>query len=261
MVDLRAVFYNCFERERPKHGFGQLYPRKIQEEQLDYSFFLPKSYKPEQPLTTLIVLPGLTAPDAIGKWEKTKDYFGQTWDDTPLVDNTIFHLPQIPEGLEMDPVPDYSREGADIEEDRRNRAVLMTFGEIMNGYNVDRGRIFVDCARGNCGYGLRLLTLFPDRFAGIILREPVAVDDIRIGNLRGIPILMLQTDETKATVAALQKRIEEVSPDTVTVVDAKGAYPHKESAPDIAQWLEGKQRNMSPTRIVLEPNHDRFIEA
>lgn len=260
MTDLRAIFYNCFARERPKHSLATLYQRQIKLEGIviDYSFWVPKKYKPEDPVPLLEVLPGLAAADKPGEWVKAKDWFDKVWDKSPLLEDMIVLVPQIPQGLEMDPVPDYGREGADIEEDRRNRTLLMTFGEILNNYNVDRGRIFLDCARGDCGYALRVMTLFPDRFAGAVLREPVAVDDIRLGSLTGVPLLLLRTPATKDTVDALHKRIEEFSPGSVTVLDAKGEYPHAESGPDIAEWLKDKNRSLSPKHVVIEPNHDRF---
>lgn len=258
MPDLRAVFHGCFARERPKHALATLYQRSIGSEGIEYSLYVPKKYKPDEPLPMLEVLPGLGAGDA---WVKSKDWFDKVWDKSLLLEDMIVLVPQIPQGLEMDPVPDYSREGADTEEDRRNRTLLMTFGEMLANYNVDRGRIFLDCARGNCGYALRVMTLFPDRFAAAVLREPVAVDDIRLGSLTGIPLLLLRSAATKDAVEALQKRIEEFSPGSVTVLDAKGEYPYVESGPDIAEWLKGKKRDLSPKRVVIEPNHDRFNRA
>ena len=241
MPDLRAMFFNCFKRAKPRHSLGQLHARSDKREGLDWSFFVPKTYREANPLQTLLVLPGTTSADEPAKWTKTKDYFGQVWDKSPLVENTIFHLPQIPAGLEMDPVPDYSREGAGVEEDRRHKTVLLTFGEIMRNYNVDRSRVFLDSGRGTCGYALRMASLFPDRFAGIILRAPIAIDDIRVGSLLGLPILMLRTEATGDVIDGLKQRIEEVSPGTVTVIDAKGAYPHKESGEDIIGWLQDKK--------------------
>ena len=263
MPDLRAIFYNCFEREKPRHSLGQLRKEKLDledtEKDLEYSFFTPKKYRPTEPWTTLVVLPD--AAGQPGQWVDPYDYFKATWEDAELLDQAIVHMPVVPAGVELDPVPDYSREGSEAMEDNRIRAVLQTFGAIMNGYNVDRDRVFLDCGRGSCGFGVRLVTLFPDRFAGLILRDPVPVDELRLGNLIGIPILMLKTAANGAVVDALQKRLEEKNPGTVTVIDAKGAAPHKESAADIAQWLADKKRKMSPSHVVLEPNHDRFNRA
>ncbi|MCB9878555.1 MAG: hypothetical protein H6835_13240 [Planctomycetes bacterium] len=254
-ADLRAIFFNCFERERPKHGLGSLQKGKIKDTDVEYSVYLPKSYKPTTPLPTVLLLPSATGA---GSWGKAGNAFEDAWEGQALADSTIFAIPHLPEGLEMDPIPDFNREGAEAEEEKRNGTVLRTLGAVMNDYNVDRGRVFLDCGKGTCGYGLRLLTLFPDRFAGLVLRDPTAVDDLRLGSLLGIPVLMVKTGDNAAVVESLQKRLEEKDPGKVTVIDGKGSYPFKESAPEIGDWMANKQRNMTPLHVVIEPNHDRF---
>jgi len=49
--------------------------------------------------------------------------------------------------------------------------------------------------------------------------------------------------------------------DMVTVIDAKGAAPHLDSAGDILEWMGERERVMAPKKVVLEPNHDRFKKA
>ena len=262
MADLRAMFFNCFERERPKHSAATLHTREIKDDvlgALTYGIYVPKAYKPEEPMPLVISFPGQAAN--AGEWTKFKDWFETAWAKGAPLEGAIAMIPQIPEHLEMDPIPDYNRDGAEGEEDRRNRTLFVTLNEMLTGYNIDRGRIFLDCARGTCGYVVRMLTLFPDRFAGAVLREPVAVEDLRLGNLVGIPLLLLSTPATKDRIEALQKRIHEFSPGTVTVLEAKGQYPHAESDADILAWMKDKQLSMSPKHVVLEPNHDRFNRA
>ena len=256
MVDLRAVFYNCFENKRPEAGKGNFYNKDVSGTDLKYGIYLPKKYTEKTPWTTLVVLSDGTG----GNWSKPADYFKKVWGDTAILDESIVHMPVIPEGLEMDPIPDYSREGADLEEDRRIGTVFGSFRTVLDNYNVDRARVFLDCGKGNCGFGVRLATLFPDRFAGLILRDAIEVDQksIRIGNLLNLPVLMLKTGNNAATVDALKKRWDEKCPGMLTVMDSKGAYPHLESADDIAAWMTAKRRIMTPKEITLEPNHDRF---
>ena len=255
MPDLRAIFYNCFTIPKQKHGTGKLYPRE--HDFGNYGIFVPKKYSYKQPWTTLLVLPGGKA----GTWDRPGDYFAATWEESEAVNDFIVHIPVIPQGLELDPVPDYNRDNAEVEEDRRIRPVLGTFGYVLKNYNVDRGKVFLDCGREACGFGVRLVTLFPDRFAGLILRDPTAVDDIRLGSLRGTAILLMKTAANAQLVDALQKRLEEKNPGKVTVLDAKGNYPHAESAADIAAWTADQKRDMDPSKVVLEPNHDRFNRA
>ncbi len=260
-ADLRAVFENCFLLKQPSFSVGQLRKDVIKEEQLEYHFFLPKTYKATTPHRTVLVVPGSATADGVGTWAKAIEYFTATWEKSPTANDSIFHVCSVPTGLELDPIPDYSRTGADEEEKRRNTAVFKTFGEVMFGYNVDRARVFLDCGRSACGYGVRLMTLFPDRFAGAILRAPTQVDDLRLGSLAGIPVLLLRTAASAAAVDALKQRLDEVSPNTTTVLEAADEYPHRGSTPAIEEWMKGKKRNMVPSKIVLEPNHDIFNRA
>lgn len=261
MVDLRGIFENCFLMKQPSFTLGQLRPEKNKVSQFEYSFFLPKTYKSTVPHRTLWVLPGTASADAASAWVKSADYFAATWDKSASLADTIFHVPMPPAGLELDPIPDFSREAGDAEETRRIDWMWGTFAEVWSAYNIERSKVFLDCGRGSSGFGLRFMTMFPDRFAGAILRSPVAVDDIRLGSLLGIQILLLRTPATAAVVDALKKRLDESSPGTTTVLDAADEYPHRGSTAAIEEWLKDKRRKMPPSRVVIEPNHDKYNRA
>jgi hypothetical protein len=257
MADLKVVFHNCFTNKRPDVGKGNFYMRDVAETPFKYGLQIPKKYSEKNPWTTVVVLPSGKA----GTWTKPKDYFAKVWAGTSLLQTAIVLIPMLPQGLEMDAIPDYSRDGAEKDEQRRIGSVFSSFGFIMNNYNVDRSRVFLDCATENNGYGVRLASLFPDRWAGIILRDPTEVDDIRIGSLLSVPVLAIETSANAARVAALKTRWDETCPGMFTVIKGKGAAPHLASAPEIEAWMKDKTRTMTPTKITLEPNHDRFNKA
>jgi hypothetical protein len=261
MPDLRAVFENCFLLKPPAKTIGTLWNEKSKQSQVEYCYVLPKSYKPNVPQLAIWLLPGRAGADATSPFSKAADYFAATWDKTTLAAEAIFHIPNPIPGLEYDPIPDFSREADDAEEQRRIDWMWGTYAETLTMYNVDRGRLFLDCGRGNCGFGLRFVSMFPDRFAGIVLREPVAVDGLRLGSLAGIPILLVKSEATAAAVDGLKKRIEELAPGSVSVVDAVGEPPYKDLAPKIEEWIRGKRRNPMPMKVVVEPNHDKFNNA
>jgi hypothetical protein len=261
MADLSAIFENCFLVKAPKNSPGELRKEQVPDSDDEFVYQLPKSYKNTVPTRLVFLLPGTAAPNGAPPWSKPTDYYVATWDKSATSADAIFHIPAIPSQLELDPIPDFSREGAEVEEDRRSKLMLASLGTTMQLANVDRRRIVLDCGRGNSGYGLRFMTLFPDRWAGAILREPTAVDDLRLGTLTGIPILLVRTAKTATVVDALAKRLEEVSPKKITVLDAADEYPHKALTPKIEEWLATCRRNMVPARVVIEPNHDRFNRA
>jgi len=258
MADLRAIYQNCFSPKKPGHGKGKLYPQSMGAgSDMKWSIFVPKKYREKSPWPAIVSLPGGDA----GSWTKPADHFENTWAGTPITATHVVHIPVIPKGLELDPVPDYSQDGAAKDEDSRNRTVLGTLGFVLNNYNIERGKVFLDCGKEACGYGMRLASLFPDRFAGVILRDAIAVDEIRLGALSNLPVLMLKSGDNAQAVDALKARLDETCPGMATVIDAKGAAPHLDSAADIAAWMSERQRVMAPTKVVLEPNHDRFKKA
>ncbi|MBL8748298.1 MAG: hypothetical protein JNK78_03995 [Planctomycetes bacterium] len=261
MADMRAIFDNCFVVPAPPFSTGQLRTEKAKDDGTEYAIFLPKTYKADKAHRTVIVMPGTVAADGTGPWTKPADYFGAVWDKTNLVTSSIVHLCAFPAELELDTMPDFSREGDEAEEERRNRAVFSGMRELTMNFNVDRNAVFLDCGRGSSGFGLRFLSMFPDRFAGIVLRHPVAVDDLRIGSLFGKPVLILKTGANGAVVDALKQRLDTASPGTTTVIDASDEYPHKASAGAIEEWMGKQRRTMSPPKVVIEPNHDRFKRA
>jgi len=257
MVDLRAVFYNCFKPVKSDIGKGTVLSRGVKGTPIEYAIRLPKKYTEKTPWGAILTLPS----GKEGTWTDPREYFKQVWGKSPIIDEFIIQIPMLPNELEMDPIPNYTRDRAEEEEDKRIRSVFGAFGYLLNNYTLDRGRAFLDCGTETCGFGVRFATLFPDRWAGLILRDAVEVDDLRIGNLLHVPILVLKSANNAAVVDAMKKRWDEVCPDMMTVIDAKGAAPHLESADDITAWIKDKRRNMVPAKITLEPNHDRFNKS
>lgn len=264
MADLRAIYENCFAVPAPKFTPGTLKKDKLKETALESALYLPKTYKADKAMRTLLVLPGTTTAEQTNTWVDGDRWFEAVWDKTTVLADTIVHVSHIPSGtngIEMDPAPDFSREGQDAQEGKRIEAVFSTFGATMAAVNVDRARVFLDCARGNCAFGLRFVSMFPDRFAGIVLRHPTAVDELRLGSLLGMPVLLIKSPANAAVVDALKARLEQNSPGCATVVDATDEYPHKAAAPAIEAWMGKQRRTMYPPRVVIEPNHDRFNRA
>jgi len=266
MADLRAIYDNCFVIKPPTVSLGTVHKDTLKHNETtnyDYSIYLPKTYKADKPWRTVLLLPGTVAADQAAKWVEGREYFKQTWDKQTALADTIFHVCHLPDLLEMDPAPDFSRDGQEAEERRRIDSVFLTFlGQTVSSLaNVDRAHVFIDCGRGNCAFGMRLVSMFPDRFAGIVLRHPTAVDELRLGSLLGMPVLMVKTAATAGVVDALKARLEAVTPGSVTVCEATDEYPHAAAATEIEAWMQKQRRNMCPARVVIEPNHDNYRRA
>jgi hypothetical protein len=260
MADLRGIFENCFVRKAPAKSLGQLWTDKSKEGGFDFGWYLPKNYKHTAPTRTIWTVTGAGTAD--GTWTKPGDWFAATWDKSASAGDTIFHVAMPQAGMELDPAPDYSRESGEVDEQRRIQFMWGTFAEVMLNHNVDRNRLYLDCGRGSCGFALRFLSMFPDRFAGAVLRAPSEVDaGVRFGTLLGLPILLLRAPANAAVVDALKARLDEASPNTTTVLDVTDEYPHKGATAQIEEWLQARQRSMVPKRVVIEPNSDKYNRA
>ncbi|HLQ37543.1 MAG TPA: hypothetical protein VK348_07065, partial [Planctomycetota bacterium] len=127
-------------------------------------------------------------------------------------------------------------------------------------YNVDRSRVVLDFGKGSTLFGLRLATHFPDRFAGLIVRWPVDANGLRLGSLNGIPVLLIQSADTKDDCDKLKKKLDVASPGSCTVIEATG-YPFKAATPEIEKWMASVKRDLNRKRVVLEPNDDRYKQG
>ncbi|MBZ0152406.1 MAG: hypothetical protein K8J09_12835 [Planctomycetes bacterium] len=260
MPDMQAIFENCFTVARYPSSLGTLRELTVKEDGVTYSLLVPKSYKETVPTRLVIMLPSTTAAGAT-TWTKPASYFNAATDKTAALNNNIFQVVHGPSDLEFDPVPDYTREGAEAEDDRRHLSVFVGMREVIAQCNVDRAGIFLDGGRGSSAFAVRFATLFPDRFAGVILRHPTPVDDIRLGSLSNLPILLIRSQDTAKDFAAVEKALNDASPGNVTVIDASDEYPFRASADAIDAWMAKQHRSMMPQKVVIEPNHDRFTRS
>lgn len=256
--DLEVIFADVFvyPRNRP------LTIRKMDADRANdipaHGLAVPKDYRHTEPWRTVLLVPGKAEG---GQWADGLDYFAATWDKAAALEDTVFHVPFVDDTLDLDPVPDLLTVEGETNEKLRIREVLLTLGETNRNYNLDRRRLFLDAGRGACAFAVRLATYFPDRFAGLVLRHPTAVDEVRLGSLTGLPVLLLSSAGTADACEQLKKRFEALGDTPCTILATTDAYPHAAAAPQIQEWMSGQQRVVNRAKVVLEPNHEQFKKA
>lgn len=261
MGDMVNVFDGVFAYPK-KSTSGQLKlyrdkPRGLNEE-LDYALVVPRRYRPErQAYRTVVVLPG----QANGQWQDRKVYFESTWKSVSLAEDTIFFIPKLLDGDDYDKLPDLTKQLEARGERKRIESVLLSLGEVNRQYNLDRSRMILDCGKGACGWGIRLATYFPMRFAGLVLRHPVDVGKLQLDSLGGRPILLISSKDTEAACKKLKEKLDKFQGVSCEILEGKGEYPFTELQPEIEKWVAKVQRPLFPSRVVLAPNHDRFGKA
>jgi hypothetical protein len=262
-ADLRQVFHNAFplpttpptlgawrDGEVAFSGFGEVHR---------FALWVPKAYRADTAARAVVLVPG--SPRAGGSVPAPADYQQACWGTSSLATDTIWHGLVVPANWQLDQAPDRSADGGDEVDAMRARLLFGTLGDTVGKVAVDRARVFLDCGRGACGFGLRFGAMFPDRFAGLVLREPVAADGLRLGSLANLPILMVRTPKNAAVVDALQQRLATVAPRMVTVLAATDEYPHPGLTGAISDWVVQQQRSLEPKRVVVEPVTDDHNRA
>ncbi len=259
--DVRQIFSNCFPYSRVSGLSGTVKQVKGGDGP-SYYHRVPKTYRPDTPIRTIVMLPGFL--EDRGVWTPVKDLFAETWAGSTILDDTAFMFPDLDNDLDLDPPPDLDQGGADIEKQRIG-AIFAPAGAFLRQFNMDREAFYLDCGRGSSAFGLRMAANFPNRFAGLILRSPVNDESMRLGSLTGLPILLISSDETKQDCDALAKRLKDMKGGRCTVIDGEGEYPYLASQAEIAAWLTSEEnptrRNLFRDRVVIEPIMDNYKKA
>ncbi len=255
--DLEVIFANGIPYDR-KAGLSL---RKVDAKDGIPAHWLsvPKSYKAETSIRALLLVPGL---DEKNEWVDGKKWFDTTWTDkSPLVGDTILHIPVVAKEVELDSMPDYSKTEAEGQERQRIEVLIQSFGDTQRSYNVDRSKRFLDAGKGATGFAMRLASHFPDLFSGVILRHPIPVDELRLGSLGGTSFLLLSSAETAAACSALKERLDKVDGASCTILTTTDAYPYLAAAAEIEKWMATPKRVVNRKKIIIEPNDDRFRKA
>ncbi len=256
-ADLDVIFANALPYERKQ----ALTLRKVEAKDPTPAYWIavPKAYKAESPTRALLLVPGL---DDKQEWTDGKKWFDTTWTDkSALVSDSVVHIPVVSKTVDLDALPDYSKDGAEAQEIQRIQEIFSSFGETQRGYNVERSRRFVDAGRGASGFVVRLACHFPDVFTGLVLRSPPSADALRLGSLGGVNVLLISTGETAEACAAFKAKLDQVEGATCTILSATDAYPFAAAAPEIEKWMAGCKRIVNRAKIVIEPLEDRFKQA
>ncbi len=254
-VDLRAIFTNCFEFER-QYGTGDLRNIKTKDWPT-YDLVLPKKYRADVPMPTVLVLRG---QDDKG-WTSPLDWYAATWKSAVEAGDFTLVLPALDNAIDFDPVVDLTKPEGEAADLARRLAVWGTLGGLGQALNLDRDRIYLDCGKGSGGYAFRIATYAPHFFAGVVIRYPTDPGDLRLDSLAGVPFLLLRSPETKDVCDRLAEALNKLAAGTATVLDAKGAYPHADSASDIAAWCHGRARNLLRPHVVVANTHDVMKRA
>ncbi|MCA8956692.1 MAG: hypothetical protein KDC87_11515 [Planctomycetes bacterium] len=253
-----AMFDGCYEYKRTPTS-GEIKKQTVRStmegfKDLSYHFLAPKGYDANQPYRSVLVLTGWDS--ARSAWAEARGYLSDMWAKSESAGDSLFVVPDLRKGDDLETHPDLTSTDGLTNEGERIAGVLRPFGELQRNFHVDRRRVFLDCGPATCGFGLRLATYFPGRFAGVILRRPVDPKDLQLGGLMGTPICLVSNDKTAAVCDKLKAALDKLKAGC-TVVLKEGDKANAE----IEKWMRGVVRPLFPGSVIVAPNHDKFRRA
>ncbi len=262
--DLQAMFDKAFpySRQSSSGTIKRIKPRPAEPPLptvAEYDIVSPRNYRDTNSYRAIVTVPGFVN----GEWEDGKDHFEATWKGSKLAADSIFLVPDFDDAMDLDPRPDWTQPNAFETENARNAALFLPLRHLQRSFRLDRSRVILDCGKEASAWGLRVSSNFPSRFAGLILRDPVDVGNLRLDSLTGLPILLLRSNDP-ANQAACEKiaaTLNGFEPGACTVLDATGAYPFTDSQADIDAWAENVQRDLFRKKVVLAPNTDMWNDG
>jgi hypothetical protein len=245
--------------------FDQVFPYKknktfgIIKEFKDPRHFLlgPKAYDSKKKFASVLVLPSWNEKKSA--WTTAKAHVEATWKSSALTKSTFVVLPELRKGDDYNKVPEQTPKGH-IDEKERIRGVLGAFGAVQRNFRLDRQKMFIDCGDGTSGFGLRLLSYFPSRFAGAILRAPTDHGKLALDSLAGLPLLLISTENTKATCDKIKSTLDALHTESQVSIVGYDADPAKMAAA-VDEWMKGKVKRLYPSKVLLSPTHDAFHKA
>ena len=258
MGDIVQVFENCFEYEKPSRTPLSA-PQSMDGRA---TIVIPKKYRPTSAYPSVLVLPTVEG----GKFIDARNYWESTWKASTVAEEVLLCMPELgdspPKGG-FDPAESFSLPDGQAVEDQRIGAVLMPYlGGLVQEYHVDRSRMILNCGVGSSGFGLRLATYFPDRFAGVVLRDvPALPEDLRLDSLTGVPVLLVEHDGNGAHVKAVADKLNGFAEGSCTIIKSSGPAPFADVQGQIDTWAVAQRRSLFPTKVVIANNNDRFRSA
>lgn len=257
--DLLAVFQNLFPYSK-QSGTGEIKP--VLKGAAPFDVVVPRGYKHAESHITVTLLSPVGED---GEWGENKQNYARTWKGVSAAKKWLFVMPRSTEDVVLDMLPDLSMSSGDSLETTRIKSVLFPLGTAQKLYRFDRNRLILDCGKGAGGFGLRLASYFPTRFAGVILRHPVgfgAMDDsggdlgeaFRLESVSNLRVALVKNSENAAECDQLSKKLNDLRAGCCTVFSESD-----DGVKDLlGAWVVDTERDLFRTEVLLVPNHDRF---
>ena len=258
--DLTAITDGCFQYPKQSNGGKtkelKVFPKARKPKlPLRYSLRYPKAYKPDRNWPLIYCLPNKVGRD----WVASKKYLDAAYPATnsATLDNYLIAVPRIPKEMDLSVIVDVRKEDDAAEKVRIGR-VLGIMGAVFKEFPVNTDRVFLEASGSSVPFAVRLASLFPDRFCGLILKDPPdnAMENLVADNFGNIAMLVLYTEKSKAMASSFAAALP-----TCKSQAAKDELPMGSDAGEIAAWAGNVVRNVYAKHIVLAQASNLYKKA
>ena len=172
-------------------------------------------------------------------------------------DPYVHACPDIPAGMDLTELVDPKSNDV-ANETLRIAYVLGIMGHLLETYRIDTDRIYLTAEGASTPFAARLVSLFPDRFAGLILVNPAAGVDISIvaDNLSNVPVLVLHDKEHGPAAKRLDNRLTLCQRESMKSGSLSRSY-----VKTIKAWTDKVRRKFYAKRVVFTQSSNRFKKA
>ena len=265
--DLVEIFDGCFPYPKQANG-GIVKTINVDKKAgIAYSVRYPKKYKPNKSWPLIYSLQARSG----NKWTAPKAHIEAAWpkDEAKSFAEAIVISPKLPDDMDLSEKVDPINVGmaaaqkaqVDKLEDARRMFFLQVFSHTFNTFRIDTDRVYLEANAESIPFALRLASQFPDRFAGLILKEPATAEldaSTMLGNLSGVGVAIVGSG---AACQALEKAFKDAGNKTVTVIKAQGKSPFADKAGELMTWIDQTKRKLYRRDFTLTPGNDRFRKA
>ena len=250
--DLLQIFDGCFPYPK-RFSSGKIDQDWVDKrEKLGHYWMLrPKAYKPDSNWPLVVTL-------AARDTEKVADHLTKLWPEgSEYTQDRLIVAPVLPEDLDLSTVTDVLSERDVAGERPKMRWMLQILGSLFTEYRLDTDRVYLEATGDSTPFAMRIVSLFPDRFGGLVLRDPQGIENLAIANVHLVPILVIGKKDD-ATIAKLKKQLEDGEHPQFKILEAGGESPYPDQSKAVAEWMKGSARNLFAPVVQLQPPHDMF---
>ncbi len=262
IADLRRIFDGAF----PYKGMfsdGKIKKRfAVQHKktkEVPFWIHIPKGYKVNKSWPLILDLPGKSGEG----WSKAEGLLSKVWKGGSLDTDFILASPEIPEELELDAEfdPLSVQEEMVRAEGERRKWMFNLMRDLLFNFRIETDRFYLSASDDSVPFLLRFASSFPDRFAGIVLKNPKGIENATAPNLMNLSVLIIFDKDHKAVAETLATNLKDAGNQNVQLLEGKGTAPFVGNTPDIEKWAQKTFRLLYPRHIKLFPVSDRLRKA